>query len=270
MDSGRVVAMTEDYPLSASQVKTYKRCPESYRLKYVSDVKPTKASRGYRSAGSAVHDTIENVLTRSPQLRDEEHLNKRFEQELSQLEYEYSEDMRENVITCLSNAARYISTRNDTIITGVETDHTFHVTRPDISYPYRGIMDVITKTEIWDWKTGKKRPEDERIQAAVYMAAYTNYTGHAPEAIRFIYLKNREVSTYQQGEGDDGFWSEDGEPDGWDEVITLSKQILRAREKGDFVARPSDSKCYWCDYEMSCGASKVGVGSESPEKFVRR
>lgn len=262
---------SRDYPLSASQLKTWKRCPKSYEFKYKDVFKPTKAPKGYRSMGSAVHESIENVMECNPDLRDEEQLNWRFTEELMDLDYDYPEAMHDNVMTCIANAARYISDRDDAEIRGLEVDHEFTVNRPDISYPFRAIMDVCTDTEIWDWKTGKRRKKDETIQAAVYLAAYTNKYGEVPEAIRFVYLKEREVGTISRtdNEGNE-FWSLDEQPNGWDEVIDLAKQILRGWETDEFPAKPDEGKCYWCDYEIFCPASKVGVGGENPMKLLYR
>lgn len=221
--------------------------------------------------GSAVHEAIEQVLTQYPDLREEEQLHFRFQQALDRDEYGYPDSMHDNVMTCIANAARFIADREQKEsgfeIRGIEKDHTFSVNRPDLSYPFRGIMDVATNNEIWDWKTGNRREGEEQIQGALYLAAYTNMYGEVPEAIRFVYLKNREQGLISRTDSDGNeFWSKQKQPDGWEEVITLSKQILKAWEKDRFPAKPGDI-CFFCDHEGFCSASSVGVGNESGEAF---
>lgn len=262
-----------DY-ISASQLKKWRTCPESYRFRYKSDIEPTRAEKGYRSMGSAVHEAIENVLVEDPTVRSQDKLEFRFENELQNLDYEYPESMHDTAMGCVSNAARYIASYREKFndgerltIRGVEVDHKFEVNRPDISYPFRAIMDVTTEGEIWDWKTGNRRPADELLQGAVYLAAYGNKYGEVPEAMRFIYLKDREVETYPRTD-DNGhvFWSESKQPDGWDEAIKLAKQLMRAWRLDEWPAKPGDP-CYWCSYEMFCSASPVGVGDVNYEIY---
>lgn len=262
--------MNDSEYLSASQLKKWRRCPEEYRFRYKSDRQPTKAEKGYRSMGSAVHETIETTLEENPELRQESKLNWIFESELEDLDYDYPEEMHDTVLTCLSNAARYISMRKDIEFRGVEVDHTFRVNRPDISADFRAIMDVTTKgrDEIWDWKTGNVREEEDHIQAAVYLAAFANKYGTVPEVIRFIYLKDREVNSIKRtDENGTEFWSEEERPDGWEEVIRLAKEVLRAWEDDEWPADPAPNKCYFCDYSYFCSAAPTGMGNVSWEKY---
>lgn len=262
---------SRDYPLSASQLKSFKRCPRSYEFSYKDDYPETKAPKGYRAMGSAVHEAIENVMRRAPTLRDETMLEDRFQRELDGLDYEYPAEMDEKVDTCISNAAAYIASRTDAEIQGLEVDHEFTVDRPDLTYPFRAIMDVCTTEEIWDWKTGKRREQDEQIQGAVYLAAFMNKFNRPPEAIRFIYLKDREVGSIERtDEHGQEFWSESKEPEGWEQVVSLAKRILRSWEKDEFPAKPSESKCFFCDHEIFCEASKAGVGGEDPLTLLLR
>lgn len=262
--------MSRDYPISASQLKKYKKCPEQYRLRYDSDHDPTKLGQGYRQLGGAVHKSIENILLDDTELRKQNTLEQKLIAEEKTLGYKYPPSMAKDVTKCLKNASKYIAVElSDEKILDVELDRIFPVNRPDLSHDFRAIMDVTTEDGIIDWKTGKKRPKDERVQAGVYLAAYSANYGRIPKYIKFVYLKNDKVkvSTHrQQDKNGKVFWNEEIN-EYWDEVIATSREILKSWETGEWPAKPAESKCYWCDWEGFCSSSPVGMGGKEWWKF---
>jgi len=260
------------YPISASQVKKYKTCPKQYWYRYVSDIYSTKMGAGYRGMGSAVHEAIENVLLDDPEERDELVLLKKLRAEEERLGYDYPTRFDDDVQKCLVNASKYISSLGDQKIIGIEDDHTFNVTRPDIVHPFRGIMDVCTEDSIIDWKTGTPRPEDEAIQAAIYLAAYAGKYNRVPKEIRFVYLKKETVNIHKSTD-DNGmkFWDENQMPDSWSQVMFYAIQILDSWENdGPWIAIPDRDTCHWCDYQFFCKEGGVGVEHIDWDQFSER
>lgn len=246
------------YPISASQAKRFKACPKQYAYRYVWPHGSFKQGLGYAEFGRTVHEAIENVLEEDPYNRTEDDLYGKFLWETKQLDYEYPDDWDKNLHTCLQNAAKFVSKLEEEI-KGVEVEHTFRLSRPDIVYPLFAIMDICTDKGIIDWKTGKPRPEDEKIQAAVYLAAYAHKYNKLPEYIAFVYLKTGEKTVHSRTD-DEGnvFWGADTEPEAWSQLVSLAKQILNAWETDVWPARPSPDVCHWCDYQLFCPQSGVG------------
>lgn len=247
--------MTDEVPyISASQMKSFARCPKEYSFKYQSDLRGTKMGEGYAALGRAVHVSIEEVLSEYPQLRDETQLEYKFKKVLDGNDWDYPSRMNDAAETCLENAAKYLSNHGNTEIRDVEVDHRFNVSRPDINQNFRAILDVTTDTAIWDWKSGKNvRVEDEKIQGSVYMAAYTQLYGHPPDEIRFVYLRKGEVNSHSSNLNED-----DNEM--WENMIRLAKKVKRAWKLNDFPAKPDPSKCFWCAFEGYCEFSAIGTG----------
>lgn len=260
-----------DYDLSASRVKTFKSCPLKYKMKYEDGLRSTKYQQGYGALGSLVHESIENVLTENPDLREESTLRRKFKAEYERLkENEYREEMEtiiddrqdEDGIGCLEVAARFISKQDFEIREdpfGVEAEALFDVDHHAIGgETFLGYMDLATDSEIWDWKTGRIRgddtAQDELIQGSVYMAAYRHLYGELPEKVRFVYIKEEKVRTVDPTE------------ENWTEMIKHARALLNAKEMDNFPGQPGD-QCYWCGYEMWCPASPVGAGEVAYEKF---
>lgn len=248
-----------EYDLSASRLKTHAGCPEQYRQKYVLNREPTKGKKGYGEMGNWVHVTIENVMGDEKAEYDEHALHSKFKQEFFRLgdtdEVDTSvidDDKKSTALDCLEVAARYIAA-NQPHIRGLEVPVNFHIENPQIDRIAYGKMDVVTKGgEIWDWKTGSINenytPRDELIQGCIYMAGYHNKYGELPEAIRFVYLKEekeRQVDPSEQN---------------WQEMLQYARKLVQDEETGEFEAKPDSGKCYFCDYELYCPASQVGIG----------
>jgi putative RecB family exonuclease len=133
----------------------------------------------------------------------------------------------------------------------VEAEYEFDVDRPDLQQKFKGKLDVATTNEIWDWKTGSIRDdtaEKEKIQGAVYMAAYRVAYGHSPEAIRFVYLKEGQVRTIEPS------------TDTWQFMLSHARNLAKSIRTENFEAKPGD-QCYWCDFEQFCPAAG-GIGAD--------
>lgn len=236
------------YPLSASAIKAYRSCPEQYRFKYHTDKYGTKASRGYLSLGSAVHEAIESVLEEDPPLF-QDRLARDFKREYRNGDTQPPDDMKSDGEDYLDVAARFLEAKDPEIV-GVEMDSQFGLSRPDIDSRFRGIMDVATQNEIWDWKSGRIRddtPIEEKIQGAVYMKCFEQEYGKPPDNIRFIYLKEEKE---RKLETDDEIW---------EKMLEYAHDLIQGEEKGEYPAEPGD-QCFWCGYESFCDSSPVGAG----------
>ena len=249
----------EQYPISASQAKKYKNCPKQYAYRYVWPHSSFKIGEGYAEFGTTVHEAIESVVMEDPYNRTEDDLYGKFLMATRDLDYEYPDEWEKDLHTCLQNAAKFIAGLEEEI-KGVEVQHKFRVSRPDIVYPLFAIMDITTDHGIIDWKTGKPRPADEKIQAAIYLAAYAHKYNKLPEYIQFVYLKTGEKTTHSRTDEEGNvFWGKDTEPEAWSEVITIAKQILTSWETDYWPAKPSPDNCHWCEYQLFCPQSGVGV-----------
>jgi len=257
--------VNDKYPISASQLKKWKRCPKSYEYGYIKEKEETRLSIGYLEVGSAVHETIEEVLTERNNVTDRSTLeywfDRVYEEGTNENRWGVPQSMKSKGTKALQNAAKFVA-EEDIDIVGVEEDCTFRVNRNDIDHPFRGIIDIVTPTGIIDWKTGSKRPEDEMIQAGVYIAAFTHKYHRVPESVTFVYLKDQLDTTVLQSQ-----WDGQENPL-WGDVIAYAKRLLQAKAKNEWPAKPSSSTCYWCDYKGYCVDSKIGVEEVDYRKLL--
>lgn len=248
-----------EYPISASATKKYKRCPEDFRLKYIEQKPGTKGSSDYASLGTAVHEIIEETLQDNPELTDRPNQLKevmvgRFRERDLSLD-DAREDLEEVGFSCLNVAARYIAQREVNEWRGIEQEFTFGLKRPDINHGMKGIMDVATGREIWDWKTGKNVDEqDEIIQGMIYAMGYYDEFGVVPQKVRFVYLRKETERAL------------DPTDQNWQKMLDHVREVVEAKEYEHYPPNPG-SQCYWCSREGWCSASPVGAGAVSWQKF---
>lgn len=235
--------------MSASGIKKFGDCPKQWWFRYVSDLDPEIGEPKYLDLGNAVHYTIEDVLPQVSPPYDEEELHANLRQVYEAVYYDLvTDDLKDAADTCLRVAARTVAKKQPDIL-GIEAEVTFNVDRPDLSSQFNAKMDVCTETEIWDWKTGSIRddtPLKEKIQGAVYMAAYHVKYGRPPEKIRFLYLKEEQARSL------------DPTDEVWETMLNRAKRLALAKRNDDFPATPGDV-CHWCDYQHACSAAG-GVG----------
>lgn len=241
------------FRLSASSVKTHANCPYRFYLAKVLGLDGTKASKGYLELGSAVHESIEEVLTkdrwRSPP-RPQNQLRQELMSEFNEWDPQVDDDLWDRGVSCLETAAKYLSTlRDDLTVNEVEPEFDFSLGRADVSAKFKGYIDVTSDEprEVIDWKTGSIREKGEVIQGAVYMRGYQELYGEPPDKIRFVYLK----------EGKERALEPDDE--NWETFIGHAQQCVQDIRREQFEAKPG-SQCYFCDQEGFCHASPVGCG----------
>lgn len=241
-----------EYNLSASKIKKHSQCPRAFWYSYKGEKEPTKGNTEYLDLGSRVHGSIENVLTSEecPPLERERTLVAAIQNEYREMEgYEIPDDLYDTGLACCQKAAEYLSAQQPDI-QEVELWHEFDIDRDDMVTGVTAKIDIVTESEIWDWKTGSIRDDsahDERIQGSIYIAAYYNKYGEIPDCLKFVYVKEGNVRKLNP---DDKHWNY---------MIKHAKGLLRSEEQGVFQAKPGDA-CYWCDYEFWCDASPVGMG----------
>lgn len=243
--------MTKHY-MSASGVKAHDSCPKQWWYRYESDIDPPEGDTRYLDLGSAVHDGLEDALQHDQQ--NDRNLSSyapmRYQYYADRLGVDEHGDLYETGLECVKRAVEYVEDRDPDIL-DIEKEVEFDVDRPDLQETFRGAMDVATSDEIWDWKTGSIRddtPRKEKIQGAVYMAAYRVTYGHPPEKVRFVYLKEEKVRSF------------DPSDEVWQEMLNAARRLAASKDSGNFEAQPGD-KCYWCDYEQYC-TEAGGVGTD--------
>ena len=247
----------DEYPLSASAVKTFKNCPRQFELQYTENRPRISPSSDYGDLGSAVHEAIERVLQEQNGvnvLDAQNQLESLMFGEYRSIEPDIPDSMFEDGLQYLEVAARYIAGRDVDTIRGEE--QTFEVGMEDpVDVSFRGIMDVATEREVWDWKTGKIREEAEMIQGMIYALGYYHVFGEVPDRIRFVYLKEEKERKFKPTD------------ENYQKMMKYVHNVIDAKESGEFIAKPDESKCYWCSMEGWCDASRVGAGGIDYEVF---
>jgi len=250
------------YPLSASGVKKFKRCPKEFELKYVLKKDGLSESSGYAKLGSAVHEAIERILMENSIARLSETPNQLKELmvgEYRAIDPDIDDEKYNTGLSCLEVAARYTAMQGLDSFRGIEQDFKYALGREDINHSFRGLMDVATPTEVWDWKTGKNvYEENEIIQGMIYAMGYLDEFGVPPEKIRFVYLQKEIERVIEPTD------------ENWNIMLDRARDVVQAKESGEFPADPDGSKCFWCSREGYCDASEgspVGAGNISWEQI---
>jgi len=251
------------FRLSASSVKSHKRCPYAFYLSKVQRLPGAKTSAGHLELGSAVHESIEEVFGQDrwrEAPRPQNQLRQELISEYRQWNPDVDDEMWEKGLDCLETCAKYMNAyQDDAVVKDIEPEFNFTLGRADISAKFKGFIDLITEDgQIIDWKTGSVREEGEVIQGAVYMRGYQELYGEAPEEIKFVYLdegKERKLSPSDEN---------------WDEMIKHAKRCVQDIRREQFDPEPDETKCYWCDYEGFCDASAVGFGGMNYDRAKQR
>lgn len=251
--------------LSASKIKKYQSCPEKFRMSYLDDkAEETKAEKGYRDLGTAVHDSLEIVMNKYPDCRERDMLEHLLKEEFRKMDPEISSRQRETAIDCIEAAAKYLSQQEDVEFISIEDRIEFVINRDGLNDPAVSYCDAIIERddgsrEIWDWKTGRIReddtPQEEIQQGIMYVIAHTARYGSPPDKMKFIYLKEGKVRSRSPEEAD------------YDSFIEDAKELVRGINTDTFPADPEESKCYWCGYEYFCSESKVGYANIDWENY---
>lgn len=251
--------MSDEYNLSASQIKTHSKCPKQYWFRYLGDFEATKQNKKYLRLGSRVHESIESILESddSPSFDDTRSLRTAIQKVYRESdEHPVPDDLYSQGMDCCKTAASYLSKTKPEIV-GIEERVEYQIDRGDVSTGVTSIMDIVTDSEIIDWKTGKIRDDishDEKIQGSVYMAGYLELMDKPPEKVKFVYLKEGKV---RKLEPDD---------DNWKYMMGHAKHLLRSKREEQFRAKPGDH-CYFCEHEGWCESSPVGCGGVPYDEY---
>jgi RecB family exonuclease len=246
-------------PLSASKLKTFDECPEQFRLRYIERMPEEGGENRYIRRGNAVHEAIEDVLPEYDTGWDQDflkhRLNRAYRENGGRSGYELSDEDHEFTLDCIRVAARFIDKKQPNVVS-VECRVPFATDRVDHGYGFDGYVDVVTETEVWDWKTGKSDGKnlDETLQGAVYMIGFLAHTGRLPEQIHFVYLKEEKVRSREPSD------------EMYDAMVEKARSLMQAVDTNIFPAKPGDP-CYWCGYEVHCSESPVGGGGIDWETY---
>lgn len=258
--------------LSASGVKKYIGCPKQFWYYYLSDIElPETDEPEFFKVGNAVHDSLENVLQRSPGLiNDEDALLVALQEEEEGLNHGYESDSSSKVQGCLEVAAGYIAdfvTRVDSV------EDRWEIERRDLDFT--GFADLVADVEsgedvlenvIVDWKTGKEQDEwKERIQGGMYLEMFYEENGYYPDGIEFIYLDEKTRSSHSRISDGEVMWNET-ENKYWTQIEKEMNDILKSDAKNEWPADPDSKGCYFCDYKLVC-EDYIGAESTTPEKM---
>lgn len=250
--------MSRDWNLSASKIKSFKTCPKQVWFRYVSD-EERDGSNEYTRMGSRVHETLDAFLGSDPPREDQDAMASTLVTMYDGMgdEYPLPDKQLKQGRKCLKAAAKYLAKRSDVSLRGIERRTEFHA--DELGEDFTAILDVATEgpNEIWDWKTGRIRDDtdvDETIQGAVYMAAYGVEYGEPPEMVRFVYLKEREVRSFEPSD------------DEWMRMLQYAKALLSSVKHDDYPAKTGDH-CYWCAYSDICPATASSLNTVSWRDF---
>lgn len=247
----QIVPPKEDqYPLSASGVKKFKRCPKSFELRYIENRDSTKLAGPHADLGTAVHEAIERVLEQNSIGKLSETPNQLKELmvgEYRAIDPDVPDDMYDTGLSCLEVAARYTAMQGLEHFKGIEENFTFALGRGDIDHSFRGTMDVASPSEVWDWKTGSNvYEEDEVIQGMIYAMGYLQEFDEPPEKIRFIYLQKEIERVIEPTD------------ENWEQMLDVVRNVVEAKAEGRYPPDTSGSNCYFCGREGWCSASEGG------------
>jgi RecB family exonuclease len=250
--------------LSASRLKKFAQCPLSWWFDYSKQEDRKKPSAGYLEKGTAVHNSIEEVMINHPDIRDAGTLAHKFKKHYRAVENpDISEKMYEDGLDCCDNAAKFVAEHLDEEVLGIEVEHQYHV-GGEVNADFNAKMDITTEKGVVDWKTGNAknsdgevadyRKRDELIQGMVYAAAYLNKYGRDPEYVKFVYLGDGNVRPRYP---DSSMWSQ---------TKQYARALQQAMGSGEFPAK-TGSHCSFCDYEFVCPAQETSMANVSYWKF---
>ena len=234
----------------------------------MSDYEPTKVPIDAATFGTDVHDSIENVLVESD-IWPTEHTDRLTRAFVSEFDRLRDDDLADYLVKrgheCCQVAAKYLVAEQPEIH-DVEGSYKYRIndgTEREIDMSTR--LDIMTTSEVWDWKTGSLKDEDgnvrsyipheEKIQGAAYMASFHHELGYPPDIIKFVYLREGVV---RKVEPDD---------DTWDYMMRHSRRLEMAKENNEFPGQ-AGGHCFLCSYEGWCPTAPAGVGGMDFDEYL--
>lgn len=254
--------MSDDWTISASKIKSFKRCEEEFRLRYIEGHEESGPPSRWIRRGNAVHEAVEDALTTFEGSKPGSDILKgAYQANGGRQGYTLTEEDHGLVLECLEGVARYLR-KNVEEIRGVELEVEFGVDSPTVTRDFGGYMDLATQDAVVDWKTGKSEDKaaGEAIQGAIYMAGYAYEYGEPPAKIDFVYLN-------PEHDGHPKVRTITPDDDLWESLLGKARTLLTAIENDDYTADPAPDKCHFCDFEVYCPASPVGAGNIDWEAY---
>lgn len=255
-----------DEKLSATRVKKFAQCPLSWWFDYARDEQRKKPSAGYLEKGTAVHNSIEEVMLENPDVRDPGILSHKFKHHYRTVEDpDIPERMYDDGLNCCDNAAKFFASEHleGEEIRGIEVEHQYHV-GGEVNSDFNAKMDIVTDRGLVDWKTGNAknsdgeiadyRKRDELIQGMVYAGAYLNKYGEHPEYVKFVYLGDGNVRVRYPDQ------------EQWGQMKQYARALQQAMGSGEFPAK-TGGHCSFCDYEYVCPAQDTSMANVSYWKY---
>jgi RecB family exonuclease len=214
--------------------------------------------------GNSVHDSAEEYLKNHDVNLSKEDIEDKLVEIESNFDYNY--DDRNKVENCLSFLAKFISGYVDSVNTVEEK-----MTMVQNGIDFTGYADLIGDVEgvntVVDWKTGKENPEwKERIQGGMYVKMFHEEYGEWPDSIQFVYLDEGTRSVHNRVDNGEIMWN-DYQNEYWDDIKGYISNMTNDAFKGEFEAKPEDSKCYWCDFAMACEDGGRGAETAEPQHY---
>lgn len=237
--------------LSASQLKEFKKCQLQWYLDYVMKYDETNITGPYLDIGSAVHIAIEDALQGRDTIDDvpeiEDQMDTHFFREVN--ERGLSDSDIGDAHDMVNTAKKFMRKHEGMEIDGLEEYVKYGIDTDDLNHKMVAKMDLVLDNSIWDWKTGKVRPEDETVQGITYYVAYASRYGEFPDSVNFVYLKNGKVRkrTFEKSE-----WEEN--------VLGIMKRMKMAFEQKRFPADLENGMCHWCGHRYHCPEHPTGFG----------
>ncbi|MEM8714691.1 MAG: PD-(D/E)XK nuclease family protein [Cyanobacteria bacterium P01_G01_bin.4] len=236
------------YPISASRLQSYHRCPQEYYFRYERRV-PAQAFFGSQSLGHALHAALATIH------RDWHYTRPRPEwQWLVECWQQASQRLPENLVV---EGQRILRRYFDTFIAtrstlhrpvGVESRIQGRLQVENIEFSLTGRYDRLDwlddGLELIDYKSNReivqREPAETDLQLGLYYLALEQHYGASLKRLSFIYLRQAKVVSF------------DVTPEHRDRVeATIADLALRLRQDREWPAQ-TGQQCDRCSYARYC------------------
>lgn len=233
----------------------------------MSEKEPTKQLIDAATFGTAVHDSIENVLVEAD-IWPTDHAEQLGNAFVSEFHNNRDPDLSSHLVKrgkkCCQIAAKYLVAQQPEIH-DVEGSYMYDIDdRSGRVITMSTRLDIMTDSEVWDWKTGALYeqgktvksyiPHEEKIQGAAYMASFYREMGREPDVIKFIYLREGVVRKV------------DPTDENWDYMMQYSRQLEMAKDTGEFPGK-AGGHCFLCGHEGWCSVAPAGCGGVDFDEY---
>jgi CRISPR/Cas system-associated exonuclease Cas4 (RecB family) len=241
-----------EFPLSASQVNRWLRCPRSYYLHYVARI-PPEFTAVPLALGSAVHSAIawwhdEKIAGRTPANDDVLQVFAADWEAENENDVRYQGDETPASVGAVGEqlVQIYVARMCDEPIIASEVPFEIDVPSGD-GYQVKGYFDAVAAGHrLIEIKTSSRRPSpvdlELRPQLGIYRAAYEQIHGVEPDVLVVTLLKHKkpaiEITPVPPIDG--AFF------------LGVVRDVGRAIDSGSFPANPSIQNCPRCEHRRAC------------------